>query len=261
MTRKTLLLLAVMAAALVLSSTAALAVTKHCTPNVDCKGTNERDKLLGTSGADDIFGRGGNDRLYGFEESDELYGGKGNDKLFGGPNNPVGFADQLDGGPGNDVLDGGEGNDIFYYTTNSWGKDTIIETAISDTDTNTGNKVNLQPAVTAPVTINLVSDSGPSPEMTTADGTSTVNWSGNVIDRVESYSGGDDTINGNPAANSIVSLNGISTVSSGGGNDVVNVFDGAPGDTVDCGGILVPDNDTVYFDVGDTVTNCENLNP
>lgn len=261
MTRKTLLLLATMAASLVLASGIALAATRQCKTNVDCRGTNERDKLLGTSGADNMFGRGGNDSLYGFEESDQLYGGKGNDKLFGGPNNPVGFADQLDGGPGNDTLDGGEGNDIFYYTTNSWGKDTIIETAISDTDPSTGNKVNLQPSVTAAVTINLVSDSGPSPEMTTADGTSTVNWSGNVIDRIESYSSGDDTINGNPAANSILIQNGVSTVYAGGGNDVINVFDFAGGDYVDCGGVVFPDNDTVYFDAGDTVINCENQNP
>jgi hypothetical protein len=73
--------------------------------------------------------------------------------------------------------------------------------------------------------------------------------------------GGDDTISGNPAANHICSQNGISAVSSGGSSDFVNVFDFAPGDTVDCGGVLVADNDTVYFDSGDTVTNCENLNP
>lgn len=256
------LLLLVMFYALVLSGGVALAIdTIRCKPDRDCNGTRRADKMLGTAGADDIFGLRGDDRLLGNEESDELYGGKGKDRLFGGPNNPVGFADRLDGGPGNDALAGGEGNDIYYYLANSWGKDVITETAIPDTDPGTGNKINLQPSVTTPVTINLVSDSGPAPEIRNGDGTSTVNWSGNVVDRVESYSGGDDVIDGNPAANDIRSQNGVSVVSSGGGNDVVNVFDSAPGDTVDCGGVVVADNDTVYADPGDTVTRCENRLP
>jgi Ca2+-binding RTX toxin-like protein len=264
MMRRATVLLLVMLAATVMASGLALAATKRCKPDVNCNGTMEGDKLLGSAGTDDIFGMRGDDRLLGNEESDELYGGKGRDKLFGGPNNPVGFADQLDGGPGNDALNGGEGdNDIYYYFSNSWGKDTITETAVSDTDPNTGNKINLQPSVTTTVTINLVSDSGPVPEMKNGDGSSTVNWSGNVIDRVESYSNGDDTINGNPAANHIRSQNGVSVVSSGGGSDVVSVADFAPGDTVDWGGTVInPDNDTVIFDAGDVINNnCEIKNP
>jgi hypothetical protein len=42
------------------------------------------------------------------------------------------------------------------------------------------------------------------------------------------------------------------------GNDTIKVNDGNPGDTVDCG---PGDGDTVFFDEGDTVTNCENPNP
>ena len=263
MKRRAILLLAAIGAALVLSSGLALAVTKQCKPAASaCNGTKEDDRLLGTAGVDNMFGLRGDDRLYGKEESDELFGGKGRDKLFGGPNNPDGFADKLDGGPGNDALSGGDGNnDIYYYFANSWGKDTITETAVSDTNPDTGNKINLQPAVTTPVTINLVSDSGPAPEMRNGDGSSTVNWSGNVIDRVESYATSTITINGNPAANNIRSQNGtpVSTVSSGGGSDIVAVVDFAPGDTVDCGGTILADNDTVFYDTGDTVTNCENL--
>ena len=258
MKRRAILLLAVIGAALVLSSGLALAVTKQCKPAASaCNGTKEDDRLLGTAGVDNMFGERGDDRLYGKEESDELYGGKGRDKLFGGPNNPVGFADRLDGGTGNDAMAGGEGNDIYYYFANAWGKDTITETAISDTDPGTGNKINLQPAVTTVVTINLISGSGP--EMKNGDGTSTVNWSDNAIDRVESYSSGDDNITGNPAANDIRAQNGVSVVFSGGGSDVVSVTDFAPGDTVNCGGTILADNDTVYYDTGDTVTNCEIL--
>lgn len=263
MRRRAILILAAMGAALVLCSGLAFAVTRECKPDAAaCNGTKEDDRLLGTAGADNMFGERGDDRLYGKEESDELSGGKGRDKLFGGPNNPVGFADRLDGGPGNDALAGGQGdNDIYYYFANSWGRDTITDTAVADTNPDTGNKINLQPSVTTHVTINLVS-SDSAPEMKNGAGTSTVNWSGNVIDRVESYATGRITIDGNPAANSIRSQNGppVSTISSGGGSDVVAVVDFAPGDTVNCGGTIInPDNDTVFYDTGDTVTNCENL--
>jgi hypothetical protein len=41
------------------------------------------------------------------------------------------------------------------------------------------------------------------------------------------------------------------------------VKDGFGRDTVDCGGTIInPDNDTVYFDAGDTISsNCEQQNP
>jgi hypothetical protein len=41
------------------------------------------------------------------------------------------------------------------------------------------------------------------------------------------------------------------------GNDTIDVKDGLTNDTVDCG----PGADTVLFDEGDFVTNCENPNP
>ena len=43
---------------------------------------------------------------------------------------------------------------------------------------------------------------------------------------------------------------------SGGDGDYIDVQDGLSGDTVDCG----DGNDTVFFDSGDTVLNCENKN-
>jgi hypothetical protein len=69
--RRTVVLLAVMAAVLVMASGVALAVNKV--------GTNGRDVLLGTAKADNLIGRGGNDVLFGDRRSDNIVGGEGND--------------------------------------------------------------------------------------------------------------------------------------------------------------------------------------
>jgi hypothetical protein len=92
--------------------------------------------------------------------------------------------------------------------------------------------------------------------------TGTVNWSNNAIDGMYVGSITDDTINGNAAANTIVANVGADsddTITSGAGNDWISVLDFAGGDTVDCGedGAGITDDDQVFFDGGDTITNCE----
>lgn len=256
--RRAILLILTMAATVVLASGVALAVTKQCQGGLSfiCSGTKKGDTLLGTNDFDYILGKGGNDTLKGFGSSDELYGGKGNDQIFGGAAN-----DTLHGGLGRDSLFGQDSGDTYAFETNSWGKDTITDTLISDNEVTTANKLFFGKALTTALTINLVSDSASVPEVKNAAGTSTVNWSDNVIDNVENYSSGNDTIGGNSVANYIRSEGGADNISSGGGNDFIDVVDGASDDVVNCGGIIFPDNDTVRFDTGDTVTNCENLQP
>ena len=102
--RRLVLLLTVMAAALVLASGVALAVTKIGTNGNDVlKGTDGKDNLLGLGGQDDIFGRGG---------SDNLLGGPGKDNVLGGNERGPGGGDKnLAGGSGNDVVLGGQGSD------------------------------------------------------------------------------------------------------------------------------------------------------
>jgi hypothetical protein len=75
MKHRAILHLTAMAAALVLSSGVALAVTKHCKSEVPCRGTNERDRLLGTDGRNQMFGKGRGDTLKGFGASAALNGG------------------------------------------------------------------------------------------------------------------------------------------------------------------------------------------
>jgi hypothetical protein len=126
--RKTVVLLASMALALVVASGLALAVTKDCSPGpTACNGTGDDDVLRGTDGANRIFGFGGDDKLLGYRgrdeldgggNADELHGGAGDDDLFG----DWGYGDELYGGGnddtlrgyyGEDTLDGGRGNDVF----------------------------------------------------------------------------------------------------------------------------------------------------
>lgn len=68
---------------------------------------------------------------------------------------------------------------------NSWGNDTITDKALAE------NTVNFTGGITTNLTINLNS-SDLAPEVKNADGTSTVNWSGNAIDKVQNVRTGDD---------------------------------------------------------------------
>jgi len=98
--RRTVLLMAVMAACLVMASGVALAVSKT--------GTNGDDVLRGTAQRDTLAGGGGDDLLYGFARRDRLYGDSGADRVRGnsGP-------DQLFGGQGFDRVFGAAGDDFI----------------------------------------------------------------------------------------------------------------------------------------------------
>lgn len=98
--RRTILLLAMVAMVMAMSSVAALAVTKDCHAGVVCKGTSDDDILTGTREADTIKSFAGNDRITG----------KG----------------------GNDQTKGGSGDDVYRYST-GWGKDEVTDASGTDT--------------------------------------------------------------------------------------------------------------------------------
>jgi Ca2+-binding RTX toxin-like protein len=259
MKRRAILLLTMVGAAMVLSSTMTLALDKQCktydsiTDSGICYGTEERDTLLGTQGPNVMFARRGDDTLKGFGDTDGLHGDEGSDKLFGGAG-----GDSLLPGPGNDMSAGGAGGDVYSFEINNWGKDTIR-------DLDTGNTVHFD--VGTDLTIRLVSDPA-RPEVKNEVGTSTVNWDDNVINHVTNQGSGDDRISGNAAANNIDSFagGGDDDVLARSGNDSINVADGADGDFVDCGE-NAGDNDVAVYDgptqfsLGDLVTNCEDARP
>jgi hypothetical protein len=268
MRRRTLLLASLMAAALVVTSGVAWAATISC-PNRSgnlCVGTSQADTMTGRNSSDDIRGRdgadtlkarGGKDLLFGSSGEDQLFGAEGNDRLSGD-----GGIDVLDGGADNDVLAGGDGDDRYRYLQPNWGRDTITDTPVPDPNPGIDNELFIGgPDTTQPLTINLVSSDTRS-EVTSA--TATINWRNDAINVVRNFSPTSDTIDGNPTANAIestgvtgISAGGTDTVSAGGGDDLIDVDDGAPGDTVDCGGIVFPDEDIAFYDAGDTVSNCE----
>ena len=127
--RRTVLLLTVVAACLVMASGVALAVNKVGTNGNDVlKGTDGEDNLLGLGGQDDIFGRGGSDNLVGGAGKDNVLAtdkegrpGRGDKTLVGGPGNDV-----VIGGKGSDHIVGAEGNDyLFECCLREFSRDTL----------------------------------------------------------------------------------------------------------------------------------------
>jgi hypothetical protein len=253
--RRAMLVLAAMMLALIVSSGAALAISKTCELNVECVGTKEADILNGSDGGDIrdvIFGRGGADTLNGIFGDDDLYGQDGPDQLSGGPG-----VDQLIGGPGLDTLSGGADLDSYYFGA-GWGKESITDSTTPANMVLFKKGPNQDVFVTDDLTIRLISGKGP--EVKNHGRTSTLNWEGSIIEDVQSGSG-DDQITGNSLGNFInAGTGGADTISSFGGDDFINVSDGAGDDVVDCGqNFLGSDNDTVLHDLGDQIAdNCEN---
>ena len=120
--RRTVLLVAVVAACLVMASGVALAV--------DRVGTNGPDTLRGTDGADNLLGLGGNDDLVGLGGSDNLVGGPGKDAVLGGDERgPRGGDKNLVGGGGNDFVGGGKGADNMV---GGGGNDLLVDNGLRE---------------------------------------------------------------------------------------------------------------------------------
>jgi Ca2+-binding RTX toxin-like protein len=253
MRRRAVLLLAVMAATLVMASGAAFAVTIINCPSFsgtnDCIGTNNNDRLIGTSDPDNMSALKGDDVLKGLEGDDNaMRGDQGNDRLLGGPGE-----DHIGGGTGKDVLKGGADFDTYFFQENNWGKETIVDTPIVDTDINTGHRVRFD-GVRDNLTINLNSRAG-APEVKNESKTNTLNWSDDLIDVVSNDGMGDDTIIGRDVADNIQpSAGGTDFVNARGGNDFIYTIDGVA-DDIDCG----DGNDTLRKDASDTNRNCETV--
>lgn len=108
--RKSILLFASVALAVLLVAGVAWAATIQCEPGSwsgqPCEGTPQDDVIHGTFRNDRIIGWGGQDTIYGKEGRDALYGLTSDDLLYGGP-----VGDNLNGGQGDDVSYGGGGGD------------------------------------------------------------------------------------------------------------------------------------------------------
>jgi hypothetical protein len=110
--RKTVLLFAALAAALLLGSGVAFAATFTCTTN-PCNGTAQDDQITGTLNPETINGRGGDDEISALDANDALNGQAGDDTMNGEFGN-----DKFAGGLNNDTMDGGDDNDRYMFSDN-----------------------------------------------------------------------------------------------------------------------------------------------
>lgn len=266
----------------------------------DVRGRDGGDVLIGDGGADGLRGGAGNDSLRGGDGDDTIYagpvadtaggefgealrGGRGRDVLHGGEDDLLAGGSGADvlygargiqmmiGRDGDDVMHGGEGLD-YYWFEGSWGHDVIFDTPHEDPN-GVGNLLWIS-QILVDVTIDLRSDPA-GPEVSTADGSLTIDWADDAITHViGGY--GDDTIHGNALPNNITTSGNDTvygheshdyvqqgstsdvTVDGGEGDDEIRVWDEAPGtpDFVDCG---EGDADEVTYDPEDTIVNCEIL--
>ena len=123
--RKSVLLLASMALAVLLASGVALAANVKGTDGVDVLyGTPSRDVINPFSGNDTVYAKGGNDDVRHSYGNDKIYGGGGNDTLRGGFDN-----DEIWGGPGKDLID------CAYVESRDKGEDYDIAHAVLGEDT------------------------------------------------------------------------------------------------------------------------------
>lgn len=116
--------------------------------------------MKGSEGTDWMYGKGGADILKGFGNTPDweegLNGEGGNDKLYGGEG-----WDILTGGPGNDTLVGddigGHSTDAYQFEANSWGNDTITDTAtvLHANGYPLANSLNFRTGITTNLFINL----------------------------------------------------------------------------------------------------------
>jgi Ca2+-binding RTX toxin-like protein len=111
--RKTILVLASMALAMVVLGGVAFAATIQCPNGATkdgyrlCFGTKSADTMNGTPSRDAMQGKGGGDTMRGYGDRDRLKGLNGSDTLYGGDE-----GDRIMiGGLGSDTLYGGPGND------------------------------------------------------------------------------------------------------------------------------------------------------
>jgi Ca2+-binding RTX toxin-like protein len=106
MMKKTVVLLAAMAVAVVVASGVALAATSIGTANDEIlTGTNQADTIRARGGDDVVLGREGADRLRGGNGEDSLYGGRGADFLYSEDifSQSGAYRDLVDCGPGDDT--------------------------------------------------------------------------------------------------------------------------------------------------------------
>jgi Ca2+-binding RTX toxin-like protein len=118
--RKTMLVLASVALAVLVLGGVAWAATIQCRAIGTCWGTPKADTMKGNYKHNEMEGKAGGDTMYGRAGFDIILGDRGNDKMYGGPGGDV-----MRGERGVDRIYGGDGDDDLQATI-SHGREGII---------------------------------------------------------------------------------------------------------------------------------------
>ncbi len=172
-------------------------VTVNLASGTATAGTNSVTNF-GTN-IEDVWGGSGADRLTGSNVANEIRGGGGNDSIVAADGD-----DSLYGGTGNDTLNGGTGND-FYFFSNNFGSDTIIDSS--------GNDSIDFSAVTSAHNLTINLNAG-----TLTDGAASIGWLSSAMEHVVG-GGGHDDITGDADDNMLRGMAGNDTIFGAGGDD------------------------------------------
>jgi Ca2+-binding RTX toxin-like protein len=275
---RAVLVITAVAVALVAASSVVLAANINCEPGIPCLGSPTADTMTGTLQGDDMRGLGGSDTMLARAGGDTLEGGGGNDSLSGGNGDDTySFSAHW----GSDLIPaGGEdaGTDTLDFS--------LLVDPLQPLD------VDLVSSADRDEVYSVYSGAGTLNFPATVQIENVTGWRGRDVIRGNNASnlfdgkagsdslygrGGDDHLIGDLGADALIGGAGNDTIGGAGndtvtvvdtvygdnpevpaetGNDTIDVKDGLK-DTVDCG----PGTDTVFFDEGDFVTNCENPNP
>ncbi len=144
---------------------------------------------------------------------ENVVAGHGNDDITGSDAD-----NRIEGAAGDDTIDGGAGDDEYVFD-NYFGDDTLSDTSGTDS-------IDMS-SIVSNVTADLTSSGGDEVSV----GSSSINWSSDVIENITTGFG-NDTITGNSAANRITGNTGNDSLSGAGGDDTY-VFDSSFGtDTI-----------------------------
>jgi Ca2+-binding RTX toxin-like protein len=263
MRRRAILLITAVAVALVVASGVTLADDVECKAGTLCTGTDRADTMTGTPQADNMNGLGGNDTLKGLG---------GNDTYTFSANWGADLIPADGEGAGKDTLD-------FSLLVQPQPLDVDL---VSSADRDEVFSVYAGAGMlNFPATVQIEDVKG-GQVRDVVRGNDGINQLSGELGNDSLYGrGGADVLIGGPGADALIGGAGNDVnVNDGLGNDTVygdnpevptetgddkiDVKDGQPGDTVDCG----PGTDTVYVDVNpvgtelsDTYNNCERVNP
>ncbi len=173
--------------------------------------TGNDDIVKAGAGDDTVLAGAGNDEVYGEDGDDSLDGGTGDDYLSGGAGD-----DTLHGGEGNDTYVGGTGLDMIDYSDSDAGVTVDLGAETLTGGDATGDSIGggIDGVIGSSYADSLV---GFDQSSTDPSDTYTNVFYGN---------GGDDTISGAGAADSLYGGSGDDSISGGWGNDLI-VGDGA----------------------------------